>query len=81
MWVREHEPENWKRVRAIMLPKDYVRFRMTGDRAIDMADASGTLLLDVAQSPLVEAHARGDGAIDERHCCRPCSSRRMCAAR
>jgi xylulokinase len=48
MWVREHEPENWKRVRAIMLPKDYVRFRMTGDRAIDMADASGTLLLDVA---------------------------------
>lgn len=47
MWVREHEPENWKRVRSIMLPKDYVRFRMTGERAIDMADASGTLLLDV----------------------------------
>jgi xylulokinase len=48
MWVREHEPENWKRVRSVMLPKDYVRFRMTGERAIDMADASGTLLLDVA---------------------------------
>jgi len=48
MWVREHEPENWKRVRWIMLPKDYVRWRMTGERAIDMADASGTLLLDVA---------------------------------
>jgi xylulokinase len=48
MWVREHEPENWKRVRFVMLPKDYVRYRMTGDRAIDMADASGTLLLDVA---------------------------------
>lgn len=48
LWVREHEPENWKRVRSVMLPKDYVRFRMTGDRAIDMADASGTLLLDVA---------------------------------
>jgi xylulokinase len=47
MWVREHEPENWKRVHSIMLPKDYVRFRMTGERAIDMADASGTLLLDV----------------------------------
>jgi xylulokinase len=46
MWVREHEPENWKRVRWIMLPKDYVRWRMTGERAIDMADASGTLLLD-----------------------------------
>ncbi|MGA2856786.1 MAG: xylulokinase [Candidatus Sulfotelmatobacter sp.] len=49
MWVREHEPENWKRVRWIMLPKDYVRWRMTGERAIDMADASGTLLLDVAR--------------------------------
>ena len=47
MWVREHEPANWQRVRSIMLPKDYVRFRMTGERAIDMADASGTLLLDV----------------------------------
>ena len=48
MWVQENEPENWQRVRSIMLPKDYVRFRMTGERAIDMADASGTLMLDVA---------------------------------
>src|SRR5712692_1822170 len=48
LWVRENEPENWKRVRAVMLPKDYVRFRLTGERATDMADASGTLLLDVA---------------------------------
>jgi xylulokinase len=48
LWVRENEPENWKRVRFVMLPKDYVRFRLTGDRATDMADASGTLLLDVA---------------------------------
>jgi len=48
LWVRENEPDNWKRVRYVMLPKDYVRFRMTGERAIDMADASGTLLLDVA---------------------------------
>ena len=35
-------------MRSVMLPKDYVRFRLTGDKAIDMADASGTLLLDVA---------------------------------
>lgn len=49
LWVRENEPHNWKRVRSVMLPKDYVRFRMTGERATDMADASGTLLLDVAQ--------------------------------
>jgi xylulokinase len=48
LWVRDHEPQNWKRVRHVMLPKDYVRMRLSGDRAIDMADASGTLLLDVA---------------------------------
>ena len=48
LWVRETEPENWARVAHVMLPKDYVRFRLTGERAIDMADASGTLLLDVA---------------------------------
>jgi len=48
LWVRENEPKNWARVAHVMLPKDYVRFRLTGERAIDMADASGTLLLDVA---------------------------------
>ncbi len=47
-WVRQFEPEIWSRVRSIMLPKDYIRFRLTGARAIDMADASGTLMLDVA---------------------------------
>jgi xylulokinase len=49
LWVRDHEPQNWARVRSVMLPKDYVRFRLTGERAIDMADASGTLMLDVAR--------------------------------
>jgi xylulokinase len=48
LWVQQNEPHNWKRVRSIMLPKDYVRWRMTGEHATDMADASGTLLLDVA---------------------------------
>jgi xylulokinase len=48
LWVRETELRNWKRVAHVMLPKDYVRFCLTGERAIDMADASGTLLLDVA---------------------------------
>jgi xylulokinase len=46
-WVRKHEPEAWSRVRSVMLPKDYVRFKLTGVRATDVADASGTLLLDV----------------------------------
>ncbi len=49
LWVRENEPKNWERVRHILLPKDYVRFRLTGERAMDMADASGTLMLNVAR--------------------------------
>ena len=49
LWTRENEPENWNHVRSVMLPKDYVRFRLTGERAIDVADASGTLMLDVAR--------------------------------
>ena len=40
-WVRKHQPELWARVRSLMLPKDYIRFRLTGARAIDVADASG----------------------------------------
>jgi xylulokinase len=48
LWVRDHEPETWQRVRSVLLPKDYVRFKLTGDKATDVADASGTLLLDVA---------------------------------
>ncbi len=46
-WVRAHEPRIWSRVRSLMLPKDYVRFKLTGARATDVADASGTLLFDV----------------------------------
>jgi xylulokinase len=49
LWVRENEPQNWSRVRSVMLPKDYVRFKLTGEKASDAADASGTLLLDVAR--------------------------------
>jgi xylulokinase len=49
LWVRQNEPKNWDRVRKVLLPKDYVRFRVTGDFACDVADASGTLLLDVAK--------------------------------
>ena len=48
LWVRENEPSLWRKVRSVLLPKDFVRFRLTGERATDMADASGTLLLDVA---------------------------------
>jgi xylulokinase len=48
LWVRDQEPEIWKRFRHVLLPKDYVRFRLTGERAMDVAEASGTLMLDVA---------------------------------
>lgn len=47
LWVREHEPDTWQNVRSVLLPKDYVRFRLTGHKATDVADASGTLLFDV----------------------------------
>jgi xylulokinase len=46
--VRKHEPESYARIRHVLLPKDYVRLRLTGERAIDVTDASGTLLFDVA---------------------------------
>ena len=49
LWVRTHEPEVWKRVRHVLLPKDYVRYKLSGAFAIDVADASGTLMLDVAR--------------------------------
>ncbi len=47
LWVREHEPELWARIAHILCPKDYVRFRLTGRYAMDVQEASGTLLLDV----------------------------------
>ena len=47
LWLRTHEPDTFARIRHVLLPKDYVRFRMTGEHAIDVADASGTLLFDV----------------------------------
>jgi xylulokinase len=47
LWLRNHEPETYARIAHVLLPKDYVRYRLTGERAIDAADASGTLLFDV----------------------------------
>jgi len=47
LWVRDHEPEIFARAAKFLLPKDYVRFRLTGEFATDVSDASGTLLFDV----------------------------------
>ena len=47
LWFRQHEPDKFKRCKSIILPKDYVRFQMTGDLATDLGDASGMALVDV----------------------------------
>lgn len=48
-WMRVYEPENFKRIAKVLLPKDYVRFLMSGDYASDLSDSAGTLWLDVAK--------------------------------
>ena len=48
LWMRNNEPENFDRIAKIMLPKDYINYRLTGVFSSDYSDASGTLLLDVA---------------------------------
>ena len=47
LWVRDHEPQNFARVRQVLLPKDYVRYRLTGEFATEVSDASGTAMFDV----------------------------------
>ena len=48
LWVRQHEPKVYAKTKHVLLPKDYVRYRMTGEYATEVSDASGMLLLDVA---------------------------------
>ena len=47
LWVRKHEPQIYAQVAHVLLPKDYVRFRLTGDYAVDKADGAGMLLFDL----------------------------------
>ena len=49
LWVQQHEPEVFNKVAKVLLPKDYLRWRMSGDFASDMSDAAGTMWLDVAK--------------------------------
>jgi xylulokinase len=65
LWVREHEPEIWQRVRTVLLPKDYVRLQLTGEKATDVADASGTLLFNVIGRTWSQ-EMLGAAGIDER---------------
>ena len=48
VWVRDHEPEIWRQIAHVLLPKDYLRLRLTGEYAVDKADGAGTLLFDLA---------------------------------
>jgi xylulokinase len=70
-WLAEHEPEVHRNIRRVMLPKDYVRLRLTGEAATDVSDASGTLLLDVARrhwsSDLADAFGVDPAWLPELH--------------
>ena len=48
VWVRDHEPDVWARASHVLLPKDFVRLRLTGEHAMDKADGAGTILFDLA---------------------------------
>ncbi len=49
LWIRRHEPGSYERLRHLLLPKDYIRYRMTGELATEPSDAAGTLLYDVRE--------------------------------
>jgi xylulokinase len=61
MWVAKHEPEIFKQVEKVLLPKDFLRLRITGDYASEMSDASGTLWLDVGRRAWSEEMLSGTG--------------------
>ncbi len=48
LWLKRHEPQNWSAMAGLLMPKDYVRFWLTGEKATDMVDAAGAWLLDQA---------------------------------
>ena len=64
LWVREHQPEIWAQVSHVLCPKDYVRFRLTGAYAMDVQEASGTLLLDVAHRRWSKEVAAACGVVE-----------------
>jgi xylulokinase len=78
LWVKEHEPEIFAKIRHILCPKDYVRYRLTGEFAIDVQEASGTLLLDVAHRRWSKEVAEAAG-IDESWLPRVYESPEVCA--
>ena len=82
LWVAAHEPDVFRRIAKVLLPKDYVRLRLTGELASDVSDASGTLWLDVAArawSPEMLAASRSRRRAACRVSSREASQRASCA--
>jgi xylulokinase len=61
IWLRNNEPENFKRTRKVLLPKDYIRFRLTGEFATEVSDASGTSLFNVTKRQWADEMLDGIG--------------------
>ena len=71
LWVRDNEPDNFKKIKKLMLPKDYIVYRLTGAYTSDYSDASGMLLLDVKNkkwsSEMLEICGISDVEMPELH--------------
>ena len=80
LWVRDNEPANFDRVKKVLLPKDYIRFELTGEYASEVSDASGTGLVRCGESPL-GVRACGPRGRGRASCCPPCSNRARSPAR
>ena len=81
LWVAAHEPDVAKATRRVLLPKDYVRLRLSGEAVSEMSDASGTLWLDVGAAALGRGSARRDRPFAQQPCrgwSRARRSRRIC---
>ena len=68
LWVRKHEPAVFARLRTVLLPKAYIRYRMTGEMIEEMSDASGTLWLDVGARDWSDVSACGHRPVPSRPC-------------
>jgi xylulokinase len=66
LWVQRHEPKVWKRVRSVLLPKDWLRWKLTGEKVAEMSDGSGMLLMDVKKRCWSQAMLKACG-IDESY--------------
>ena len=74
LWLRNHEPKNFDKTRKVLLPKDEIRRRLTGEFATEVSDASGMLLLDVAKRDVVDGAALD--ARTRRRACWPAATSR-----